>query len=76
MAIAYDKCLLMMNVHCCDEGPQDIQISQTTKVRSFPHVDGNYALHVYIPSKLTLSQCWKTLFCFVIRWLWYLRDLI
>ncbi|XP_058722979.1 uncharacterized protein LOC131594797 isoform X1 [Vicia villosa] len=30
-------------------GPQDMQIRQTNKVRSFPHVDGNYALHVYIP---------------------------
>ncbi|XP_039683592.1 U6 snRNA phosphodiesterase [Medicago truncatula] len=39
-------------------GPQDIQIRQTTKVRSFPHVDGNYALHVYIPSAVTLdSDC-------------------
>ncbi|KAJ7949623.1 U6 snRNA phosphodiesterase [Quillaja saponaria] len=23
--------------------------SQTSRIRSFPHVDGNYALHVYIP---------------------------
>jgi len=46
--------ILMMNIHCCDgEGPQDMQISQTAKIRSFPHVDGNYALHVYMPSKLT-----------------------
>ncbi|CAJ2669843.1 unnamed protein product [Trifolium pratense] len=34
-------------------GPQDLQISQTTKVRSFPHVDGNYALHVYIPINIS-----------------------
>nr|ACU24462.1 unknown [Glycine max] len=27
----------------------DLQIGQTTRLRSFPHVDGNYALHVYIP---------------------------
>jgi hypothetical protein len=52
---AYEKCLLIMNIDCCDgEGPQDLQISQTTKVRMFPHVDGNYALHVYIPSKLIM----------------------
>lgn len=37
-------------------GPQDIQISQTTKVRSFPHVDGNYALHVYIPINISSSS--------------------
>jgi len=34
--------------------PLDQQIGQTTRVRSFPHVDGNYALHVYIPSKLIM----------------------
>ncbi|XP_012567275.1 uncharacterized protein [Cicer arietinum] len=31
----------------------DMQIGQTTKVRSFPHVDGNYALHVYIPINIS-----------------------
>lgn len=36
-----------------------MQIGQTTKVRSFPHVDGNYALHVYIPSKLNLIMICK-----------------
>nr|KYP72791.1 UPF0406 protein C16orf57 isogeny [Cajanus cajan] len=30
-------------------GLLDFQVGQTTRVRSFPHVDGNYALHVYIP---------------------------
>ncbi|KAI4331996.1 hypothetical protein L6164_016939 [Bauhinia variegata] len=31
-------------------GPQDfLHTGQTSKIRSFPHVDGNYALHVYIP---------------------------
>ncbi|XP_058736780.1 uncharacterized protein LOC131609134 isoform X2 [Vicia villosa] len=35
-------------------GPQDMQTHQTNKVRSFPHVDGNYALHVYIP--ITISS--------------------
>ncbi|KAG5068527.1 hypothetical protein JHK85_000904 [Glycine max] len=25
------------------------EIGQTTRLRSYPHVDGNYALHVYIP---------------------------
>ncbi|XP_061368252.1 uncharacterized protein LOC133311252 [Gastrolobium bilobum] len=30
-------------------GSQDLQIGQTTRIRSFPHVDGDYALHVYIP---------------------------
>ncbi|XP_012567273.1 uncharacterized protein [Cicer arietinum] len=34
-------------------GPPDMQIGQTTKVRSFPHVDGNYALHVYIPINIS-----------------------
>ncbi|KAI5430607.1 uncharacterized protein LOC127127968 isoform X2 [Lathyrus oleraceus] len=34
-------------------GPQDMQIHQTNKVRSFPHVDGNYALHVYIPINIS-----------------------
>ncbi|KAL3037523.1 hypothetical protein AAZX31_01G072400 [Glycine max] len=29
----------------------DLQIGQTTRLRSFPHVDGNYALHVYIPKQ-------------------------
>ncbi|KGN50332.1 U6 snRNA phosphodiesterase [Cucumis sativus] len=27
----------------------DLPIDQATRVRSFPHVQGNYALHVYIP---------------------------
>ncbi|XP_028800059.1 U6 snRNA phosphodiesterase-like isoform X2 [Neltuma alba] len=30
-------------------GSQDFLTSQTSRIRSFPHVDGNYALHVYIP---------------------------
>ncbi|XP_054814578.1 uncharacterized protein LOC129315082 [Prosopis cineraria] len=31
-------------------GSQDfLQTGQTSRVRGFPHVDGNYALHVYIP---------------------------
>ncbi|KAK4285037.1 hypothetical protein QN277_001785 [Acacia crassicarpa] len=31
-------------------GSQDfLQTGQTSRFRSFPHVDGNYALHVYIP---------------------------
>ncbi|KAK7395630.1 hypothetical protein VNO78_16194 [Psophocarpus tetragonolobus] len=30
-----------------------LQIGQTTRVRSFPHVDGNYALHVYIPINIS-----------------------
>lgn len=46
--------LLMTNIHCFDEGSQDLQIGQTTRVRNFPHVEGNYALHVYIPSKLIM----------------------
>lgn len=32
------------------EGTLDrLQTGQASRVRSFPHVDGNYALHVYIP---------------------------
>ncbi|KAF7810078.1 U6 snRNA phosphodiesterase [Senna tora] len=32
------------------EGSQDfLQTGQTSRIRSFPHVDGNYALQVYIP---------------------------
>ncbi|KAK7245633.1 hypothetical protein RIF29_40481 [Crotalaria pallida] len=34
-------------------GSQDLQIGQTTRVRSFPHVEGNYALHVYIPINIS-----------------------
>lgn len=34
-------------------GPLDLQIDQTTRVRSFPHVSGNYALHVYIPINIS-----------------------
>ncbi|KAK8586568.1 hypothetical protein V6N13_010157 [Hibiscus sabdariffa] len=26
-----------------------LQAGQSSRVRSFPHVEGNYALHVYIP---------------------------
>lgn len=31
----------------------DLQMDQATRVRSFPHVDGNYALHVYIPINIS-----------------------
>ncbi|XP_014523997.1 U6 snRNA phosphodiesterase isoform X1 [Vigna radiata var. radiata] len=31
----------------------DLQTGQTTRVRSFPHVDGNYALHIYIPINIS-----------------------
>ncbi|QCD95715.1 U6 snRNA phosphodiesterase Usb1 [Vigna unguiculata] len=34
-------------------GILDMQTGQTTRVRSFPHVDGNYALHVYIPINIS-----------------------
>ncbi|KAK8466667.1 hypothetical protein PHAVU_008G143300 [Phaseolus vulgaris] len=34
-------------------GIPDLQIGQSTRVRSFPHVDGNYALHVYIPINIS-----------------------
>ncbi|TKY66333.1 U6 snRNA phosphodiesterase [Spatholobus suberectus] len=34
-------------------GPVDLQIGQKTRVRSFPHGDGNYALHVYIPINIS-----------------------
>ncbi|GLT39880.1 hypothetical protein SLA2020_140470 [Shorea laevis] len=29
--------------------PDYLQTGQTSRVRTFPHVEGNYALHVYIP---------------------------
>ncbi|GAV73388.1 HVSL domain-containing protein [Cephalotus follicularis] len=32
-----------------------LQTRQASRVRSFPHVDGNYALHVYIPVLIPLS---------------------
>ncbi|KAG8390210.1 hypothetical protein BUALT_Bualt01G0060000 [Buddleja alternifolia] len=32
-----------------------VQSSQSNRVRSFPHVDGNYALHVYIPVTVPLT---------------------
>uniref|UniRef100_A0A0R0LD64 U6 snRNA phosphodiesterase 1 n=1 Tax=Glycine max TaxID=3847 RepID=A0A0R0LD64_SOYBN len=42
--------LLLTTIHCLDgKWLLDLQIGQTTRLRSFPHVDGNYALHVYIP---------------------------
>ncbi|KAK7316604.1 hypothetical protein RJT34_00193 [Clitoria ternatea] len=34
-------------------GAQDLQIGQTTRVRSFPHVNGNYAFHIYIPINIS-----------------------
>ncbi|XP_068484699.1 uncharacterized protein [Phaseolus vulgaris] len=34
----------------------DLQIGQSTRVRSFPHVDGNYALHVYIPKSMVQER--------------------
>ncbi|XP_015958890.2 uncharacterized protein LOC107482809 isoform X1 [Arachis duranensis] len=37
-------------------GSQDLEIGQTTRVRSFPHVDGNYVLHVYIPIHISSSS--------------------
>jgi len=53
----YDRRLFLTTILWFDgAGPQDLQIDQT-RVRSFPHVDGNYALHVYIPSKLIMI--WK-----------------
>jgi len=49
--------------------PLDLQIGQATRVRSFPHVDGNYALHIYIPSKIIMifrriCLCKQTVLCF------------
>ncbi|XP_027928969.1 U6 snRNA phosphodiesterase-like isoform X2 [Vigna unguiculata] len=32
---------------------QHFLIGQATRVRSFPHVDGNYALHIYIPINIS-----------------------
>ncbi|KAL2337198.1 hypothetical protein Fmac_011644 [Flemingia macrophylla] len=34
----------------------DFQVAQTSRVRSFPHIDGNYALHVYIPINISLQS--------------------
>ncbi|KAK9756822.1 hypothetical protein RND81_01G123100 [Saponaria officinalis] len=33
--------------------PDNLQMGQSSRVRSFPHVEGNYALHVYIPVHLS-----------------------
>ncbi|KAL9239083.1 hypothetical protein vseg_013435 [Gypsophila vaccaria] len=33
--------------------PDTLQMGQSSRVRSFPHVEGNYALHVYIPVHLS-----------------------
>lgn len=47
--------LLLTTIHCLDgKWLLVLQIGQTTRLRSYPHVDGNYALHVYIPSKLIM----------------------
>ncbi|KAL2921210.1 U6 snRNA phosphodiesterase [Bienertia sinuspersici] len=35
---------------------EDLQTIQPTRVRSFPHVEGNYALHVYIPVHVPQSS--------------------
>lgn len=54
MILAVDViCLLVTSIYCFNgAGSQDfLQIGQTSRIRNFPHVDGNYALHVYIPSK-------------------------
>ncbi|KAK6155958.1 hypothetical protein DH2020_010206 [Rehmannia glutinosa] len=33
-----------------------LQINNANRVRSFPHVEGNYALHVYIPVTIPVTQ--------------------
>lgn len=39
-----------------------VQRDHPNRVRSFPHVEGNYALHVYIPGNLTFFQLTILLF--------------
>lgn len=40
------------------EGTLDrLQTGQASRVRSFPHIDGNYALHVYIPGNFGCFLC-------------------
>ncbi|KAM7491792.1 hypothetical protein LguiA_034713 [Lonicera macranthoides] len=36
--------------------PDYLQTGQASRVRSFPHVEGNYALHVYIPVHIPSAQ--------------------
>lgn len=40
------------------EVPSDsLPSSQVNRVRSFPHIEGNYALHVYIPGNFFYLPC-------------------
>lgn len=67
----------MTRINCFNgEGSQDfLQTGQTSRVRSFPHVEGNYALHVYIPSKYhVLSSDFSCLFSMLCNG--YSRDLL
>lgn len=38
-----------------DSPSEDLEYSQAKRIRSFPHVEGNYALHVYIPVVIPLA---------------------
>lgn len=33
------------------------QTGQPSRLRNFPHVEGNYALHVFIPGYIFFSTC-------------------
>lgn len=39
---------------------EDLQIGQAARVRTFPHVEGNYALHVYIPGNSLFHSSYLT----------------
>lgn len=44
-------------------GSLDVYSTKTvTRVRNFPHVDGNYALHAYIPGNHSFSEIWQGFF--------------
>jgi len=65
MAYAY-----LGTIRCADYSA----MAQGGRVRSFPHVEGNYAVHVYIPGlcfcELVLLQ--MLLFCILLASIWLL----
>ena len=45
-----------------EDGPDDVDAGATDgsgRVRAFPHVDGNFATHVYVPLALSRSARWS-----------------
>lgn len=45
-----------------EDGPDDVDAGATDgsgRVRAFPHVDGNFATHVYVPLALSRSAQWS-----------------